>query len=369
VKSSYFKRLKQQHRKRRRSKRRLKYYTKLYRTGGILLDATATNFIKEIDQYWNLHYGTTINPLWHLAYAQVTGRKDPRYISSEIWWEEILPHFNDLELRPAFRDKNLSDLFLPQAPIPNTIIKRIHSHYYTADNHLIAVTDAEQLLCQAQHTLIIKPSQTDDGYGIAELVSSKGRFLLDQSPCTFEDLEQKYGKNFIVQEKIIQHPILAAPHPSSVNTIRVVSFRWRGEIKILLAFVRFGINGKLTDNVGTGGLCCGIDSSGRLQALAVDRAGKTYARHPTSNYDFGQQKEIPDFHAVCTLAVNLHHNIYPFDIISWDFALDIYSKPLFLELNFRGAVDVYQFASGKPLFGNLTEEVLDEIRKRPTQLS
>jgi len=52
----------------------------------------------------------------------------------------------------------------------------------------------------------------------------------------------------------------------------------------------------------------------------------------------------------------LHH-----DFVSWDIIVGKDSKPIFLEANFKGAVWLYQLATERPLFGDLTEEILQHI--------
>jgi hypothetical protein len=143
----------------------------------------------------------------------------------------------------------------------------------------------------------------------------------------------------------------------------MVSFRWKNEIRVLMAFARFGRGGMLTDNAGTGGLCCGIDRHGKLNDTAVDSAGIHYARHPTSGYRFAERISIPDYDNICKLALHLHGQLYHFDIVSWDFAIGRQGEPVFLEVNLQGVVHVYQFACNKPVFGDLTKDVLEAVRK------
>ena len=181
-------------------------------------------------------------------------------------------------------------------------------------------------------------------------------------PCTLSDLEKQYGGNFIVQEKIVQHPLMAQVHPGSINTVRMVTLRWRNDIRVLLAFARFGSEGKLVDNSGMGGLCCGIDQQGRLNDSAVDKAGTVYSRHPTTGYSFARRLSIPNYESVCKLVLDLHRQIFHFDFVSWDIAIGFEGEPIFLEVNFQGAIHVYQFACRKPLFGNLTNDVLNAVR-------
>src|SRR5699024_6601521 len=54
----------------------------------------------------------------------------------------------------------------------------------------------------------------------------------------------------------------------------------------------------------------------------------------------------------------LHH-----DFVSWDIVVGNDGLPVFLEANFRGGTWFYQLLSEKPLFGDLTEEILEYMHK------
>ncbi len=335
---------------------------KLFNENGLFIDAEYKTYRDQIRSYWKKHFGRPVHPLWHIACAKVTGKKDVRYIPGPEWSQEILPFFNDLSLRAAFRDKNLSDVFLDYTKAPRTIIKRMHGRYYSSDNTPISIAAVEQRLTASSKDMIIKGSQTDDGYDISQLVIKGTKPHLNDRPCTLGDLETRYGRNFIVQERITQHPLMAQVHPYSVNTIRLATFRWNSEIRLLMAVARFGSHGNLNDNASTGGLCCGIDEQGRLNDSAVDMAGVAYSNHPTSGYSFADRMRIPGYDGICELALALHREIFHFDIVGWDFAISVHEEPIFLEVNFRGAIHLYQFAGRRPMFGELTQDVLEVIR-------
>lgn len=328
----------------------------------LLKDVSNKSYLDEIRSYWKKQYGRSVHPGWHMAYKKTTGLQDVRYIPNHEWFSEILPFLNDLSLRAAFRDKNLSDVFLNTERTPETIFKRMHGHYYAPNNTPISFDTAERRLLACRNDMIIKPSQTDDGYGIRLLVNRGSELFLNNCPCLLSDLEKQYGRNFLVQKKIIQHPLMSKVHPESVNTIRMVTFRWKSEIRILLAFARFGNHGNLTDNAGTGGVCCGIDEQGKLNDSVIDEVGNIYSEHPMTGYPFAKTISIPNYDSICKLSLDLHRQIFNFDIVSWDIAIGNEGEPIFLEVNFRGVVNVYQFACRQPLFGDLTEEVLEAVR-------
>lgn len=327
-----------------------------------LLRVTSREYRDDIQRFWRTHYGKDVKMLWHVACANVTGHEDVRYIPNDVWYEELLPFFNKAAMRAAYIDKNIAGLLLGNVNAPDTIVRRIHGEYYDNNGERISRDDARAAIHAGHREQIIKPSLTDNGVGITKLKVIAGVVTRDDEPASLEMLEQSHGADFIVQSKIHQHPTMAAPHPDSVNTVRVVTFRWNGDIIVLLSFSRFGIGGNLTDNAATGGICCGIDEGGRLNPTAVDLNGTVYSRHPTTGYAFGTRAVVPNHDALCQQARTMHRRLHHFDIVSWDFAVGERGDPVFLEFNVRGTSYIYQFACGKPIFGELTQAVLERVR-------
>jgi hypothetical protein len=346
----------------RRQQKRLDRYRDLFSRNNLLRDTPNPQYPQEVREFWEQHYGRPVNPLWHLACANVTGREDVRYVPNDTWFDEILPFFNKMSMHPAYTDKNLSSRLLGAARAPVTIVRRMHGQYYTDSYQWISREAALAAITGGSAEQIIKPSLTDNGVGIRKLEIVAGGVMLDGKPVTLAALEASHGADFLVQSRLRQHPVMAAPHPDSVNTIRLVTFRWNDDIRVLMAFARFGTGGSLTDNAGTGGVCCGIDDLGQLHATAVDEHGGVLEHHPTTGYPFGTRAVVPNYERLCQQALELHRGIWHFDIVSWDVAIDEQGEPVFVEFNVRGTSYLYQFATGKPLFGELTEAVLERMR-------
>ena len=89
-----------------------------------------------------------------------------RFIPNHIWWNEILPFLNRLDMRPAYNDKNLADLLIGSCAGPRTILKRMHGRYYSPDNKVIKRSDALRSILLGPEKQIIKASQTDNGVSI-----------------------------------------------------------------------------------------------------------------------------------------------------------------------------------------------------------
>jgi len=333
------------------------------------------SYRRKINNYWKTHYGKKIKLFYHTAYKNVTEKKDPRVIPQYIWREEICPFFNDLWMRTTYKDKNLADVLLNGQEGPSAIVKMMNGHYYNEDHELISENKVKNKILSGPKEQIIKSSQTDNAVGIKKLKINDGKIIFNDEIVNLEHLEKIYGPNFIIQPIIEQHPDMAKPHDSSVNTIRMTTFRWEKDIKILLAFVRIGTGYKITDNMATEGVACCINNDGKLSDKAVDKWGKIYFKHPTTGFSFSELNSIPGYYKICEKAIRLHKQIFHFDIISWDFILSKDEKPIFLEMNFLGDIGYRQLACEQPFFGDLTEEVLEKVKNssekpsRPPQRS
>lgn len=79
---------------------------------------------------------------------------------------------------------------------------------------------------------------------------------------TLAEWWDKGGNNrdgYIVEHYLPQHPVLAAIHPNSLNTLRIWLYQARGECRIAGAFLRVGRKGSLVDNTSSGGIFCPVD--------------------------------------------------------------------------------------------------------------
>jgi len=328
-----------------------------------LLEIKDEQFALEVRKYWKDNYNKDIDPTLHLAFMNLTGNKDTRIVPSPEMWNEIVPFFNDMNIRIGYSDKNIYDKLINPSNSVDTVLKRIRGHYFDSENNIIDVTNVYSLLLNIQDDLIIKPSDNDNGIGIAKLKYNNNQLYLDNNLATICDLEKIYGFNFIVQKVIKQHPVMAAPHPSSVNTLRLITLRWKNEIKFLLGFARFGANNDIKDHTHSGGVALGFSDSGEFMDYTIDANCFVHTHHPTTNYDFTNKAQIPNFEKIKKYIIGLHKKILHHDYVSWDIAVGIDGEPIFIEANFRGPSWRYQLASQKPLFGDMTEEILQYVSK------
>lgn len=268
----------------------------------------------------------------------------------------ILSSFNDLGFIEAYSDKNLYDIVVRTERKPRTPVRCVSGSFFDQEYRSISCSSLVDIL-GVGNSYILKPSRGANGKGIKKVLCTDGGLAFPEGEVQYKDLIDKFGGDFQIQELIRQHSAISEIHPHSVNSLRMLTFRWKGEIRYLLSFMRVGCDGAVNDNAGTGGICVGVDDYGKLKGFAVNKDCDVLEKHPSTGYDFSKQITIPNFDRFIEFVIKLHSDIPHHDLVSWDIAVSDCGSPVFIEHNFRGALWLYQIATGKPLFGKYTDEV------------
>jgi hypothetical protein len=179
-----------------------------------------------------------------------------------------------------------------------------------------------------------KPIDGTHGQGAFPLCIENGRISTNDVELSSDQLAKKLDGRFLFQERIQQHPEMSAPHPASVNTVRIItSFRY-GKPMVFCASARMGTGGRAVDNWSTGGLTIGIDAqTGEFQSEAFFRpgyGGRT-ARHPDTGVVF-KGLRVPHFQEAAQLVLQLHEYLPQIHSIGWDIAIST-SGPVVIEGN------------------------------------
>lgn len=333
-----------------------------------LLQMRSKKFTREIDDYWMEYYGKRIVPLWHHIYANYTGVEDVRFIPQDVWASEMHDVFNDPLFRDTtYGDKNLYDNLFSTAHSPKTCFKKARGKYFDALNNEINSPEAFDLLRADDYDKIIKPSLGGGGARVFKIVIDKEMPEINGVPITIRDIESKMmgapqlADNYIVQYKVVQHQCLAAPHPASLNTIRVVTFRWKQTLTVLYAVIRFGNKDNIIDN-SSDALWCAVNSKGLIDKKAADKKLNVYSIHPYTNYSFQEGYKVPNWEKIVDLCIIQHKNLLHMEFAAWDIAVTEAGYPCFIEVNSTPPVSMHQIVCRKPLFGDFTADVLQYIK-------
>ena len=311
---------------------------------------------KSIQSYYKKLCGHKVPLIWHEYMFARTGKFDVRYIPSSLYRIELIGRMNIWNRVGLFSDKYLSDILLVDVKQPKTILKNINGYYYSAGK-AISIDEAAKI-CNNLNNVIIKPSLEEGGSGVRSLNVSNG--LTDFDGMLIEDVFKQYKKDFLIQEKIIQHKDMKLLNPSSVNTIRVLTYRNEMDVFVLYAVVRIGKAGMVIDNESKGGISAKINEDGKLAKYAYGAPGNDKVQFTDSGVKLDGFK-IPSFDKVIVSAKQAHYQLPFFDIIGWDFCIDESGEPVMIEWNSNP--DLSQSANG-PAFGQYTEKILSEVYKK-----
>ena len=134
--------------------------------------------------------------------------------------------------------------------------------------------------------------------------------------------ENYYGKRIVIEELVQQHHELAEFNESTVNTIRVVTFRCVDDTIIILgAAIRIGRSNQVADNFHMNGLAADIDvDTGVVSGRAVDARGNRFLLHPDSGKIIPGYK-IPQWEIVKQEVRKAAQSIPEVRYVGWDVAI------------------------------------------------
>ena len=153
-------------------------------------------------------------------------------------------------------------------------------------------------------------------------------------------------------------------YAGAVNTFRVITYLWNGEVFHVPLALRIGQGGSYLDNAHAGGMFIGVNDLGELNDEGFTEFGKRYKEHPDTHAVFKGYKLsfVPE---LIKTAKKLHLNAPQLGIISWDLTVDQNGEFVLIEANTRGqSVWFPQMANGTGAFGRNTEEILRYIAQK-----
>jgi len=194
-----------------------------------------------------------------------------------------------------------------------------------------------------------KPSDGQLGQGIFSLRIKNGKILADGEEINMEGLIQRVvSADYLIQERIYQHPVMAAFCPSCINSIRLQTVMdLEGNVHPFGAGVRMGRMGSSVDNWAKGGVFVGLDmDNGRLKETGFlkPQYGTSVKEHPDSKIKFSGY-QIPFYKEAVEMAIKLHKYLYRCHSVGWDIAITE-NGPMFIEGNGWWEISLLQAVHG-----------------------
>ena len=307
---------------------------------------------QEIQEYYTKLLGHPVPLDWHRYFTARTGVYSKLYIPTSEYKTNIVGRLNVYPLKRAYTDKNITDLILPNIHQPKIFLKNMNGFYYIEGQ---SVTKAKAInICKELGEVIIKPSLTGRGVGVRKINIKNGK-----NKNGGEDLSaimDEYKQDFLIEELIKQHPQMSALNPSSINTIRVLTYRSDMEIIIVYSVIRIGRQGQDIDNESAGGISTSISKDGKLGKYAFGTPGVDMIEYTDSGVKL-ENYQIPSYEKVVDLVKKAHYQLPYFKLMGWDIAIEKDGEPIMIEFNMTP--DLSQSAYG-PAFGKYTEAIIKD---------
>lgn len=332
----------------------VKHYQQMLREHDIPVRRLTEEQKKEVDAVWGGlmkrdSYAT------HELVLSVTGEFDPYICSEMLFRTDIELKLNDFQLKWGWSDKNYFDLFLPDVPMPKSVLRNVNGVFLDAQYRPVNPEHIMSIL-QEHDKLIVKPS-IENGFGRSVKLYQREQY---------GSIQRDFRTDYIIQEPLSQCSIIAELNPSSVNVVRVISLSLNGKVTPVNYALRCGATGSITDNQvtadGRGMYIIGVEPDGTLKDKAVYSCGEIITKAPNGKEFAG--RKLPNFEKALEMTTRIHERLPHFGFIAFDVCFPADQTPTIMEYNIKGpGVLYYQYVNG-PLFGERTQEVIDTFRKK-----
>jgi len=205
-------------------------------------------------------------------------------------------------------------------------------HEYMARRMVRTDASDEALDCflAANSRFFLKPDGGTGGEGVSE--------FLPQAYPTAEAMkrELRSKKDCVLEEPIVQHPLMSRFNADSVNTLRIVYLSADEETHFLYCSLRIGRKGSRVDNLCAGGMICAVDTRrGCVCSDAFDNDGNAYPAHPDDGDTVFRGMPVPRLPEALALSRTVAERLYRetgLRLVGFDIAVTP-EAPVILEAN------------------------------------
>lgn len=312
-----------------------------------------------IDVLYKENYGKKIPYTWHKHFTAYTGNFDEKYFPELLFIPEFEKYMNLFrEYCTVFADKNVTPQIAATVGIKTPMIILSCAYGILRDPlwNKIGIDEAEKLLKNAGKVFCKPTVDSCSGRGcmIADFIDGTDQV----SQKSAREFLQSFGENFVIQERLKCHESISSIYGGSVNTFRIITYRWKDDIFHCPVIMRIGRGDSFLDNAHAGGMFIAVDDDGQLHREAFTEFKEVYSSHPDTNVVFAERK-IPLLPEVIKAAEKMHYAVPQVGCVNWDFTIDTDGVPVLIEANIRGgSIWLPEMAHGKGPFGENTVEIL-----------
>ena len=257
--------------------------------------------LKDYKSAFRKHRVTYSEYMYSYEYWRLNEEQRDEFISTSEM-QVIYRKLGEQEVRDLFHDKvRFLTAFSP------------YVHRWWAMAKSLSIDELKEKA--TQFDLIAKPFDGTRGEGIFKII---GKQIVD-----WQQLYDRLTKeDYLLEQCIAACDELAAFHPASLNTIRVVTISNGDRCEVFGALFRMGAHGSVIDNTHAGGVYAPINvETGTIDIPAIDAHNNHYDVHPDTG------KPIKGFHvpewerivATCKEASRTIPNIH---FAGWDLCVN-----------------------------------------------
>ena len=290
-------------------------------------------------------------------YSAKNGIVSDRYVSPDLYYMYVVPALNRMEFKKAYSDKSFYPVLFKGVRQPEIVVYYASGRYYDSCCKQILFEDAVRLCEDEAGRLIVKPSiETGEGVGV-DCIDSTDTIALVEALMSHASTP-----GFVVQRFIRQHSDLMRMNPTSLNTMRLYTYRRSSGTIVNLErqnLLRFGGSGAWKDNIARGGGFCHVGLDGLLSP-------KVYTKDSLSPVPFEERLgfppfKVPSFERAINFVKRLHAWLPYFDSIGWDVAITEDGEPCLVEFNVDANLHGAQVIGG-PMYGEYIDEIMERVK-------
>lgn len=303
-----------------------------------------------------------VEPYSYRLFSHYCGQT-PDIVPEDIGHSIIEAHLNPKRFRPFYQDKNLYDTYVPDGVMPTTIARRMGNGILMGKDYKPLLGPLSEALASFDRVVLKPTLDSDSGRGVMLFVRKGDEWqAIGHDGITLnEQFLLGYGPDFILQEALTQHPDIAKYNPTSVNTLRVATYRSvvDEEVHVLASIMRIGKSGAVIDNAHAGGMYIGIDiSTGKLMHRLFDQFGQSIS--VWNGYDFSTtDNTIPHWDRVLNKVKEIASRVHHMRLLAFDISVDAAGNPRMVEFNVSWySYWLFMFTNQKPL-GSFSDEIID----------
>lgn len=282
----------------------------------------------------------------------------------------IEPALNPYPYRGFMEDKNNFGRLVPSGYLPNEFLHWIRGNPYDGKYERIpqeCLREKIKEIAEKTPHIILKPTVNScSGNGIIFYNWNGESFVNSDGNLFDETTASKIGSDFVVQEVFEQSPFMSQFCKTSVNTLRIVTYRSVKDdvVHTPAMIMRMGKDGSMVDNAHAGGCFIGVSPvDGSLGKFVSDQWGRT--SDVFNGIDFSKSDyKIPDFNCVMDFAKEVAKRIPYHRLLALDVVLDKSGRPKLIEFNVSAFSSwLFPFVGQVP-FGEWTEEIIEYCSRK-----